>query len=79
MSEHRALKFTFKMNNNIRGEGYWKFNSMYIDNNDYKSGIRDICLQLTDMSDVEAVDKWELFKSKVKDFSINSLNIIKRI
>ena len=72
MSDHRALKFTFKINTNVRGEGYWKFNSMYLNNDDYKTGIREICLQLTDMPDIGAIDKWELFKiNKVKDFSIN--------
>ena len=44
---------------------------MYLNNDDYKTGIREICLQLTDMPDIGAIDKWELFKIKVKDFSIN--------
>ena len=42
MSDHRAIKFNFKIHTNIRGEGYWKFSSMYSLNNDYKSCIRDI-------------------------------------
>ena len=44
---------------------------MYLNNDDYKTGIREICLQLVDMPDIGAIDKLELFKIKVKDFSIN--------
>ena len=43
MSDHRALRFTFTIMNNIRGDGYWKLNSSYLDNDDFKAGIKQIC------------------------------------
>ena len=71
MSDHRALRFTFTIMNNIRGNGYWKLNSSYLDNDDFKTVIKQICTKVTGMEDIDAIDKWEIFKIKVKDFLIN--------
>ena len=47
MSDHRALRFTFTIMNNLRGDGYWKLNSSYLDNDDFKAGIKQICTEVT--------------------------------
>ena len=71
MSDHRALIFTFRLISNTRGDGYWKLNSSYLEQDDYKAGIKQLCTEVTNMIDIDDIDKWELLKIKAKDFSIN--------
>ena len=71
MSDHRVLKFNFKILSNKRGSGYWKLNSTYIDNDDYKKKIKDIVHEVDNQNGVDALQKWEMFKEKVRDYSIN--------
>ena len=70
MSDHRVLKFNFKISSNKRGSGYWKLNSTYINNDDYKKKIRDIVHDVDNQNDLDALQKWEMFK-EVRDFSID--------
>ena len=56
---------------NTRGDGYWKLNSSYLEQDDYKAGIKQLCTEVTNMIDIDDIDKWELLKIKAKDFSIN--------
>lgn len=68
MSDHRFVKFTLKILNNNRGPGYWKLNVSYCENEEYKSNIRNIVRTLD--NSLGAIDRWELLKRIVKDFSI---------
>ena len=71
MSDHRALIFTFRLISNTRSGGYWKLNSSYLEQDDYKAGIKQLCTEVTNMIDIDDIDIWELLKIKAKDFSIN--------
>jgi L-cysteine desulfidase len=35
MSDHKSLIFSFIVNENLRGPGYWKFNTSLIENEDF--------------------------------------------
>ena len=69
MSDHRVLKFTFKMSLNKRGSGYWKLNCSLIENDDYKMKIKELVEEVNGQN-TDAVQKWEDFKIKVREFSI---------
>lgn len=63
------LKFLYDIDKTKRGQGYWKLNVSYLENENYKKGIIDIIHSInTSLSSTEA---WELIKRKVKDYSIN--------
>ena len=57
MSDHRVLKFNFKISSNKRGSGYWKLNSTYIDNDDYKKKIRDTVHDVDNQNGLDALQK----------------------
>ena len=44
MSDHRLLKLFIKISENNRGPGYWKLNVSYLDNEEYRVGIKNIFL-----------------------------------
>lgn len=52
-----------------RGKGYWKLNISRIENEDYKRGILELFKNINDSLD--PISKWETFKIKVRDYSIN--------
>ena len=68
MSDHRLLKVFIKISENNRGPGYWKLNVSYLDNEDYRVGIKNILQNIDDQGN--ALDTWESFKNQVKDFSV---------
>ena len=71
MSDHRVLKFRFNISCNKRGSGYWKLNSTYLENETYRAKIKEIISEIYRDPSYEAITKWELMKTKVKDFSID--------
>lgn len=52
-----------------RGKGYWKLNISHLENEDYKRGILELFKNIDDSLD--PISKWESFKIKVRDYSIN--------
>lgn len=52
-----------------RGPGYSKLNTSHFENNEYREGIKNIFKDLNNSHDV--FSKWENFKLKVREFSIN--------
>ena len=67
MTDHRLLKLFIITSEDKRGPGYWKLNVSHLENEDYKKGIDNIVENLDE--NVTALEKWECFKRKVKDFS----------
>ena len=70
MTDHRILKLFIITSEDKCGPGYWKLNVSHLENEDYKKGtcIDNIVENLDE--NVTALEKWEFFKRKVKDFSI---------
>ena len=68
MTDHRLLKLFIVVSEDKRGPGYWKLNVSYLDQEDYRKGIEHIVENLDET--LSALEKWECFKRKVKDFSI---------
>ena len=69
MSDHRFLKIHFKFTNNKRGQGYWKLNTSYCNNEDYTIGIRNIIYTLD--TSLNAIERWELLKRNIKEYSMD--------
>ena len=47
----------------------WKLNTSFLENNEYKEGVRYITDNLE--NDGSAINTWETLKTKIKDFSIS--------
>lgn len=69
MSDHRYLKACVDLNKLERGSGYWKLNISHLEHDEYKKGIIDIFKDLD--KSLDSISRWELFKVKIRDFSIN--------
>ncbi len=69
LSDHRYICCQTKIWKSQRGTGYWKLNVSHLDDEKYKAGILEIIDKLD--SELDPISKWELFKHKVRDFSIH--------
>ena len=69
LTDHRLLKFSVKLSDAKRGPGYWKLNTSFLENNEYKEGVRYIIDNLE--NDGSAINTWGTLKTKIKDFSIS--------
>ena len=67
MTDHRYLNLKVNIHNLKRGSGYWKLNTQYLEDQNYKTGIKSI---IENLEDDDPIAKWETFKMKVKEFSI---------
>ena len=71
MSDHRLLKTSFKTNINKRGNGYWKLNNSYLSDENYQKGIQTLINEIKYEENTNPMVKWESFKSRAREFSIN--------
>ena len=71
MSDHRVRKFRVNISCNKQVSGYWKLNSTYLENKTYSTTIKEIITEMYSDPSYEAITKWELMKTKLKDFSID--------
>ena len=69
MSDHRYIKTSIVLNKLERGSGYWKLNVSHLENQEYIKGINKIFNTLE--NSLDPVSKWENFKVRTRDFSIN--------
>ena len=69
LTDHRLLKFSVKLSDAKRGPGYWKLNTSFLENNEYKGGVRYI-IDIFEY-DESATNTWETLKTKTKYFSIS--------
>lgn len=71
MSDHRLLKTSFKTNINKRGNGYWKLNNSYLSDENYQKGIQTLINEIKNEENTNPMVKWESFKARPIEFSIN--------
>lgn len=71
MSDHRLLKTSFKTNINKRGNGYWKLNNSYLSDENYQKGIQTLINEIKYEENTNPMVKWESFKARAREFSIN--------
>ena len=67
MTDHRYLNLKVNIHDLKRGSEYWKFNVKYLDDSEYKRGVKSI---IDNLEDDNPIAKWETFKLRVKEFSI---------
>ena len=62
MSDHKCIKVDFQIDLNLRGPGYWKFNTSILDDNGYVTAIKGL---LDNFESIEnAHDAWEALKNQ---------------
>ena len=71
ITDHKALIHTMKISDNCRGPGYWKLNASFLHDAPYIEQVNKIIRNTLHDETVDShMIKWELFKLKVKEFSI---------
>ena len=73
LSDHRALRFSFKLCNNKIGSGYWKLNTSFLQNEDYIKGIKDIISNVKNDADKSSLEKWEVLKNMTSNSFLYTL------
>ena len=73
MMDHRGVYIVLELNYNERGVGYWKLNTLLLNDAQYVNGMnRELELTLNAMKEKESYkEKWEYIKIRIKRFSIN--------
>ena len=73
ISDHKAIILTLSDRNNMRGPGYWKLNTEYLNNDDFVQGINDTVDTVICEYKDECVNKrimWDILKIRIKEYSI---------
>ena len=70
MSDHRCIKLTLNTCGNIRGPGYWKFNTSLLQNTDFVNAM-NIHLDNLIIDNQDPHHRWEEMKASIKTFCIN--------
>ena len=60
MSDHKCIKVDFQIDLNLRGPGYWTFNSSLLDDNGYVTAMKGFLDNF--VSKENAHDAWEALK-----------------
>ena len=68
MSDHKCIKVDFQIDLNLRGPGYWKFNTSLLDDNGYVTAMKGLLDNFE--SKENAHDAWEALKTKIKNYSV---------
>ena len=72
MSDHKCMKVVFDTCSNIRGPGYWKFNTSLLEKEDFINEMKE---HITNIEFTETEndphEKWEYVKSSIKTFCMN--------
>lgn len=78
-SDHKSIVLHIcgsKPNNNFRG--YWKMNTNLLTDTAFCSQVKDLANQMFTQSDFNHIQRWELFKFKVREVSIKRSKEIKK-
>lgn len=78
-SDHKSIMLNMcgsRMNNSFRG--YWKMNTNLLQDTVFCDHIKELANELFTQSDLNHIQKWELFKFKVREVSIKRSKDIKK-
>ena len=70
MSDHKCLNFDLSIHEKERGKGYWKLNIKLLECKEYKLQVNTLIKDINKMEG-SYIDKWEVLKSSIKEFSIS--------
>lgn len=62
--------FSLTTNENLRGPGYWKFNTSLLENKNF-IGEMNILLKQLAFDKEKPLDSWDILKRRIKSFCIN--------
>ena len=80
-TDHRMVHATINVRSKNNGPGYWKLNATLLENSMYIDGVNKIIDNVSKNSNSVTSKRiiWEIFKVRVKEFSIQfSINLAKR-
>ena len=72
--DHNAISLKLKVNDEKRGRGYWKINNDLLSDTIYVTKVNEVinaCILETEFNDLNAQQKWEMCKIKIKEVSMN--------
>ena len=68
-SDHSTFVLVLKHQNQNRGKGYWKLNTMLLKDGDFVDKMNSkLDNWICELSAVDPIEKWEKIKSKIADF-----------
>ena len=67
-ADHNAISLKIRFKNVKRGPGYWKMNTSILNNKDSQNRTIELIQKISKMQ-LSPIDKWELLKIKVREFS----------
>ena len=70
MSDHKSLNLDLSIHEKERGKGYWKLNIKLLECKEYKLQVNTLIKDINKMEG-SYIDKWEVLKSSIKEFSIS--------
>ncbi|MGZ4850653.1 MAG: RNA-directed DNA polymerase [Candidatus Bathyarchaeia archaeon] len=70
VSDHFPIEMQLTGGVADRGKGYWKMNTSHLVNEDYQNRIDVLAEDLVEPAGGSIIDRWEFFKSKVKQISM---------
>ena len=77
--DHNAVSMKLKITHKKRGNGFWKINNSLLKDDVYKENIRNIVNKVElEYSHFDKQAKWEMFKIKVKEYSIKYAKAVSR-
>ena len=68
-SDHMLISLNLKTSNHKRGPGYWKLNCSYLEEEQYRKGIKQVINNIKQEKFESRQLQWEMCKIKIKEFS----------
>ena len=70
VTDHKSVQINSEIEKSKQGPGYWKLNTAILHHQEYKDGVQKIIETFLTKQNVNCKLTWELFKVKIKEFSI---------
>lgn len=69
-SDHRGCSVQIKVSETVRGNGYWKFNNLLLEDIEYVDEMNNLIESFTG-DGVDSQTEWELLKISIREFTCN--------
>ena len=70
ISDHRIPYIIYQENDNVRGPGFWRFNTSLLQDEDYCEQIRELVNTKKQESFPTVTEKWDWIKSEIRGFTV---------
>ena len=70
IADHSIPLIVYELNADKRGPGYWKMNTSYLTDEDYKDNIKKIIAETCEQYNSDSIMRWEMIKLNVRGESL---------